>query len=57
LIFQGLNFSRNADIGQIGHLWKALSTNTELDIRSVHGMPCLSYQQSTWAKILRRLRL
>jgi hypothetical protein len=21
LIFRGLNFSRNADIGQIGHLW------------------------------------
>jgi hypothetical protein len=21
LIFRGLNFSRNADIGQVGHLW------------------------------------
>jgi hypothetical protein len=21
LIFRGLNFSRNTDIGQIGHLW------------------------------------
>jgi hypothetical protein len=26
LIFRGLNFSRNADIGQIGHLW--MDTNS-----------------------------
>jgi hypothetical protein len=25
LIFRGLNFSRNADIGQIGHLWMGTS--------------------------------
>jgi hypothetical protein len=25
LIFRGLNFSRNADIGQIGHFWMGTS--------------------------------
>jgi hypothetical protein len=28
LIFRGLNFSRNADIGQIGHLW--MGTNSKI---------------------------
>jgi hypothetical protein len=28
LIFRGLNFSRNADIGQISHLW--MGTNYDL---------------------------
>jgi hypothetical protein len=30
-IFRGLNFPRNADIGQIGHLW--MGTNSFLDGR------------------------
>jgi hypothetical protein len=34
LIFRGLNFSRNADIGQIGHLWMGTSYPTEAIIKA-----------------------
>jgi hypothetical protein len=40
LIFRGLNFSRNADIGQIGHFWMGTSStrcvaSESSDLRSI----------------------
>jgi hypothetical protein len=36
MIFRGLNFSRNADIGQIGHLW--MGTNYDELVKSRRGV-------------------